>query len=97
MKHNEIDLTQFNEEECQIDMKLNSTTGQLSFCIVQNGDNNNNNNKKIKEAIINNLPLDNYSGWIPYFNCYDNSVGSQLKTANCPISWYGRYKDAIFE
>ena len=100
IKHNDIDLTQFNQKECQIDMKLNSITGQLSFCMVDNCDNRKINSKQKQnhqEAIIKGLPLDNYAGWVPYYNSYDNSVGCQLKTALCPISWYGRYKDAIFE
>ena len=99
VKHNKIDLTQFNEKECQIDMKLDSTKGELSFCMVHNGDDdeNDNNNNNNKEAKIKGLPLDNYAGWVPYFNAFDNSVGCQLKIAVCPISWYGRFKDAIFE
>ncbi len=91
---NKINLNDFNQRECQIDMKLNTVNATVHFYILQsNGSVNIENN----EAKITGLPTNNsYHEWLPYFNSYQNSVGCQLKIAICPISWYGKYRNDIF-
>ena len=98
--NNNVNLTEFCQKECQIDMKLDCDREELSFCLLEN-----NGNTKIRtEAVINNLGLRECNGFVPYFNSYENvkknhlnSVGTQIKIAKCPISWYGRYKGEIFK
>ena len=95
-QHNKVQLDSFNRREFQIDMKLNSIKRQLVFCILPNKDSD---NDKKTEFVINGLPTNNNqsSGWVPYFNSYQNSVGCQLKIAACPTSWYSKHRHNIFD
>jgi len=72
------------------------------FAVVDEQHNEEEENERTKqEAVIYQLPaIDtiNYSsGWVPYIKSYDGSVGSQIKIAICPRTWYSRYRHAIFE
>ena len=85
LKTNSIDLSHFNQDKFDVDMLLDLDKKELRFCVVGMDIND-----ETKIAILKNIPQDNASGFVPYFNLHRHSHGAQLRIIEVPISWYGQ-------
>ena len=89
-KCNKIDLEHFIQDECAIDILLDSTKGTMKMCVV--GTLEDDDGKK-REVQIWDMPTSETEGWqygwIPHFMFGTKSKNTELRCMEIYDGWYG--------